>query len=245
MRKLMNNCFCCWVQKGARAPLILSEVPERKASVTIYLSIRPKHVSHKATFKAPMTPFQVLMQSICNYKVVHRMFIRVFPVMLCFFSSLALADATSDIESLIENKQWAQAQRLIQTELDRKTTTAQSPQWRLMQSQVMAGMGKNQEAINALQLLIQEFPELPEPYNNLGVLLAAQGQYESAAEAFLAAIQARPNYKIAFQNLGDLYAAMAKQAYEKAKTLNDNKSVLPPPKPAASSTTTTNTRTLR
>lgn len=245
MRKLMNNCFCCWVQKGARAPLILSEVPERKASVTIYLSIRPKHVSHKATFKAPMTPFQVLMQSICNYKVVHRMFIRVFPVMLCFFSSLALADATSDIESLIENKQWAQAQRLIQTELDRKTTTAQSPQWRLMQSQVMAGMGKNQEAINALQLLIQEFPELPEPYNNLGVLLAAQGQYESAAEAFLAAIQARPNYKVAFQNLGDLYAAMAKQAYEKAKTLNDNKSVLPLPKPAASVTTTTNTRTLR
>jgi tetratricopeptide (TPR) repeat protein len=106
-------------------------------------------------------------------------------------------------------------------------------------------MGKNQEAIHALQTLIQEFPELPEPYNNLGVLLAAQGQYESAAEAFLAAIQARPNYKVAFQNLGDLYTAMARQAYERAKAFNDNKSFLPPPQPAASVTTTTNTRTLR
>lgn len=229
--------------------MILPEVPERKASVTICVSIRPKHVSHKATFKAPMTPFQVPMQSICNYRVIHWIFIRVFPVifpvLLCLFSSLALADATSDIESLIQNKQWTQAQRLIQAELDRKTTTAQSPQWRLMQSQVMAGMGKNQEAVHALQTLIQEFPELPEPYNNLGVLLAAQGQYESAAEAFLAAIQARPNYKVAFQNLGDLYTAMARQAYERAKAFNDNKSLLPPPQPAASVTTTTNTRTLR
>jgi tetratricopeptide (TPR) repeat protein len=196
-----------------------------------------------------MTPFQVPMQSICNDRVLHWIFIRVFPVifpvLLCLFSSLALADALSDIESLIQNKQWTQAQRLLQAELDRKTTTAQSPQWRLMQSQVMAGMGKNQEAIQALQTLIQEFPELPEPYNNLGVLLAAQGQFEPAAEAFLAAIQARPNYKVAFQNLGDLYTAMARQAYDNAKALNDNRSFMPPPLPAASVTTTTNTRSLR
>jgi hypothetical protein len=38
---------------------------------------------------------------------------------------------------------------------------------------------------------------------------------------------------------------MAQQAYAKARSLADDKSVLPPPKPAASVTTTTNTRTLR
>lgn len=173
------------------------------------------------------------------------MLIRVFPVLLCCFSPFALADAIADIESLIQNKQWTQAERLIQAEIDRKASAAQSPQLRLMHSQVMAGLGKNQDATKELQLLIQEFPELPEPYNNLGVLLAAQGQYESAAEAFLTAIQARPNYKVAFQNLGDLYTAMAQLAYAKAKTLANDRSMLPPPKPAASSTTTTNTRTLR
>jgi Flp pilus assembly protein TadD len=129
--------------------------------------------------------------------------------------------------------------------MGRKTPSAQSPQWRLMNSQVLAGLGKTDNAIHELQLLIQEFPELPEPYNNLGVLLAAQGHYESAAEALLSAIQARPNYKVALQNLGDLYLVMAQQAHAKAKLLADDKSLLPLPKPAASVTTTTNIRTLR
>ncbi len=192
-----------------------------------------------------MTPFHPHMQSICNFKVLQRLFIRVFPVWLCLSSPFVLADATADIETLIQNKQWVQAQRLLQTELDRKAPSAQSPQWRLLGSQVMAGIGQTQDAIKTLQALIQEFPELPEPYNNLGVLLAAQGNYEAANQALLLAIQARPNYKIALQNLGDLYTAMAQQAYSKAKGLADDKSLLPAPKPAASVNTTTNTRTLR
>ena len=224
---------------------MLHEVPERKASVTICLSIRPKYVSDNATFKAPMTPFHTQMRTFYNIKLIHQMLIRVFPVLLCLFSPMVLADALSDIETLIQNKQWAQAQRLIQTELNKKEASAQSPQWRLMNSQVLSGQGNTQEAIDVLQSLIQEFPELPEPYNNLGVLLAAQGQFEAAAEALLTAIQARPNYKIAMQNLGDLYTAMAQQAFAKAKTLADDKSLLPLPKPAASITTTTNTRSLR
>jgi tetratricopeptide (TPR) repeat protein len=187
------------------------------------------------------------MRSILNFKVIQRMFIRVFPVWFFLLSAAVWADAVSDLEALIQNKQWDQAQRLIQSELDKKTPSAQSPQWRLMNSQVLAGMGKNQDAIKELQSLIQEFPELPEPYNNLGVLLAAQGNYEAAAEALLSAIQARPNYKVAVQNLGDLYAAMAQQAYAKAKSMAEEKSVLPLPKPAASTTTTTttNSRALR
>lgn len=224
---------------------MLHEVPERKASVTICLSIRPKYVSDKATYKAPMTSYLKPMQSFCNVKLIPQIFIRVFPVLLCFFSPMAMADAVSDLENLIQNKQWVQAQKLIQTELDKKEQAAKLPQWRLMNSQVLSGLGKTQEAIDELQSLIQEFPELPEPYNNLGVLLASQGKFEAAAEALLSAIQARPNYKIALQNLGDLYTAMAQQAYAKAKTLTDEKSLLPLPKPAASVTTTTNTRTLR
>ena len=114
-----------------------------------------------------------------------------------------------------------------------------------MSSQVLAGLGKAEEAIGTLQSLIQDFPELPESYNNLGVLLAAQGQYGAAVEALLGAVQARPNYKVALKNLGDLYTALAQQAYEKANALSDAKSILPLPKPAAEVTTTTNTRTLR
>ena len=95
-----------------------------------------------------------------------------------------------------------------------------------------------------LQALIQEFPELPEPYNNLGVLLAAQGKYDEALSALTSAIQARPHYKIALQNLGDLYTAMAQQAYARAKAVQPAPALLPLPAPAAS-TTTTNIRAVR
>ena len=224
---------------------MLQGQPERKASVTICLSIRPKYVSDKATFEVSMKPFHSFKQTFQIDTAMQRLVMRVFPILLCVFSPMVLADATSDIEGLIQNKQWAQAQRLIQTELDKKEPTAQSPQWRLLNSQVLAGSGNIQAAIDVLQSLIQEFPELPEPYNNLAVLLASQGNYESAAEALHSAIQARPNYKIAIQNLGDLYTAMAQQAYDKAKTMADDKSLLPLPKPAAAITTTTNLRSVR
>ena len=126
-----------------------------------------------------------------------------------------------------------------------KTSSAPSPQWRLMNSQILAGLGQSDKAIEELQSLIQEFPELPEPYNNLGVLYAAQGNYEAAMSAFNSAVQARPNYKIAIQNLGDLYTAMAQQAYAKAKAVQPDPALLPLPAPAATTTTTTNIRAVR
>jgi tetratricopeptide (TPR) repeat protein len=111
-----------------------------------------------------------------------------------------------------------------------------------MHSQILAGQGQVGKAVQELQALIQEFPELPEPYNNLGVLLAAQGKYDEALSALTSAIQARPHYKIALQNLGDLYSAMAQQAYAQAKNAKEDPMLLPLPAPSA---VTTNTQTLR
>ena len=178
----------------------------------------------------------------------HRVLSLVFPILLCFGSSLSWANGSADIEELIRNKQWPQAQQKLQMAIQQAAPSSSkplSPQLRFMHSQILAGQGQVAQAVQELQALIQEFPELPEPHNNLGVLLAAQGKYEAALTALSSALQARPNYKIAHQNLGDLYTAMAQLAYVKAKTLANDRSMLPPPKPAASSTTTTNTRTLR
>ena len=176
---------------------------------------------------------------------IHRVIARVLPLALCFFCSLSRADATAELEELIQNKQWTLAQQRLQTAAQQNPKSAASPQWRMLNSQVLAGQGKRQEAIDLLQALILEFPELPEPYNNLGVLLAAQGQLDEAVTALKAAIQARPNYKVALQNLGDLYTALAQQAYGQAKNAGTSNGLLPLPKPAVQTTTTTNTRTLR
>ncbi len=172
----------------------------------------------------------------------------IFSAWLCLATGLACANAIEEIEELIRNKQWLQAQQKLQVAMGQSAqtpTSAASPQWRLMSSQILAGQGQTGKAIEELQGLIQEFPELPEPYNNLGVLLAAQGQYEGAVAALVSAIQARPNYKIALQNLGDLYTAMAQVAYAQAKNTKEGTGLLPLPAPSAATTTLTNTHTLR
>ena len=67
--------------------------------------------------------------------------------------------------------------------------------------------------------LIEEFPELPEPYNNLAVVRAAQGNLEGARDALEAAIRSVPDYAVAYQNLGDLYLQLAVQRWRHAQKL--------------------------
>jgi len=178
----------------------------------------------------------------------HWVLTRIFPALLCFASGLAWAIDSQEVEELIRNKQWTQAEQTLNLAIKQTASSSSSqvsPQWRLMRSQILAGQGQTAKAVEELQAMIQEFPELPEPYNNLGVILASQGLYEAAASALISAIQARPNYKIALQNLGDLYAAMAQNAYAQAKNIKEGPALLPLPAPAATTTTLTNTHTLR
>jgi Flp pilus assembly protein TadD len=93
-------------------------------------------------------------------------------------------------------------------------------QVRFMRGVILAEQGKTVEATAVFETLIQEFPELPEPYNNLAVIHAAQGRYESAWRLLQQALAAQPNYVTAYENLGDLYLSMAEQAYGKALGLD-------------------------
>jgi tetratricopeptide (TPR) repeat protein len=68
--------------------------------------------------------------------------------------------------------------------------------------------------------LTEDYPELPEPYNNLAVLYAQQKQYDKARTALEMAIRTHPAYAIAYENLGDVYAKLASQAYDKALQLD-------------------------
>ena len=57
--------------------------------------------------------------------------------------------------------------------------------------------------------MLGDYPELPEPHNNLAVLYAQKGDYELARDELEAAIGAAPDYAIAYENLGDIYARLA------------------------------------
>lgn len=91
---------------------------------------------------------------------------------------------------------------------------------RFLKGLILTEQGKQVDAIKVFQSLSEDYPELPEPYNNLAVLYASQGQYDKARNALEMAIRTHPSYATAHENLGDIYAKMASQAYDKALALD-------------------------
>ncbi len=91
---------------------------------------------------------------------------------------------------------------------------------RFLKGLILSDQGKPEAAAEVFTALTEDFPELPEPYNNLAVIHAAQGRYEAALNDLEMAIRANPNYATAHENLGDIHAKMAAAQYEKAIALD-------------------------
>ncbi|MDT3707745.1 MAG: tetratricopeptide repeat protein [Thiobacillus sp.] len=132
-------------------------------------------------------------------------------------SSLVLADEIGDIRQQFQQGDLAGA-------LDRADRyLVQNPgnaQVRFLKGLILDDQGKPDAAIEVFTALTEDYPELPEPYNNLAVIHAAQGRYGSALNALEMAIRARPGYATAHENLGDIHAKMASVAYEEALALD-------------------------
>ncbi|HPU53091.1 MAG TPA: tetratricopeptide repeat protein, partial [Burkholderiaceae bacterium] len=54
-------------------------------------------------------------------------------------------------------------------------THPRDPQLRFLYGVIMAEQKRTDDAINVFEQLTQDFPELPEPHNNLAVVLAGRG----------------------------------------------------------------------
>ncbi len=99
-------------------------------------------------------------------------------------------------------------------------TKPKDAQGRFLKGLILTELNRTNEAIETFSDLTDEFPELPEPYNNLAVLYANQGQFERAKNSLEMAIRTHPAYATAHENLGDIYAKMASMAYNKALQLD-------------------------
>lgn len=87
---------------------------------------------------------------------------------------------------------------------------------RFLQAVMFSESRRSAEAAAAFERLTQDYPELPEPYNNLAVLAAADGQLDRARELLETALRCDPAYYEALQNLGDVHLRLALRAYEQA-----------------------------
>jgi tetratricopeptide (TPR) repeat protein len=102
------------------------------------------------------------------------------------------------------------------------------PQMRFFKGVIQTESGQPADAISTFTKLTEDFPELPEPYNNLAVLHASQSQFDKARAALEMAIRTNPDYATAYDNLGDVYAKLASQAYTKALELDASNTGVPP-----------------
>ncbi|MDR2188753.1 MAG: tetratricopeptide repeat protein [Azonexus sp.] len=133
------------------------------------------------------------------------------------FAAPALADNLPEVQRLIKQGQYAQALEKVDAWLASRPKDAQG---RFLKGVIYTEMNKPTEAIGMFTRLSEDYPELPEPYNNLAVLYAQQQQYDKARTALEMAIRTHPSYAVAYENLGDVYAKLASQAYDKALQLD-------------------------
>ena len=129
------------------------------------------------------------------------------------------ADSVQDLQALVKQGQLSQALEKADQLLASKPRDAQV---RFLRGVILSELNRGAEAITVFQKLTEDYPELPEPYNNLAVLYAQQRQYDKARNALEMAIRTHPSYATAHENLGDIYARLASQAYDKALALDSS-----------------------
>src|SRR6476661_9156506 len=127
------------------------------------------------------------------------------------------SDPLQDANQLFRQGQFDRAMERVNNYLSSRPKDARG---RFLKGLILTEQNKPNDAVKVFTDLSQDYPELPEPYNNLAVLYASQGAYDKARNALESAIRTHPSYATAHENLGDIYAKMASQAYDKALQLD-------------------------
>lgn len=137
-------------------------------------------------------------------------------LLVCAFPAMA-EPTLLEVQTLIKQGQFPAALDKVDQILATKPKDAQT---RFTKGIILTEMNRLNDAAVVYQKLSEDYPELPEPYNNLAVIYASQRQYEKAKTALELAIRTHPAYATAHENLGDVYAKLASQAYDKALQLD-------------------------
>lgn len=140
------------------------------------------------------------------------------------------ADAVYEVNQLLKKGKREQALEQIDAYLAAQPKDAWGrniTQMRFIKGTLLADLHRNEEAIQVFAKLTKDYPDLPEPYNNLAALYAAQGHYEDARDALESGLRTDPAYATTYRNLNEIYARIATAAYD--HTLRASKGGQPAP----------------
>lgn len=125
----------------------------------------------------------------------------------------ALADEAAEVRGLMARGELGTA---LQRAEKNAIANPRNAQARFLHGLVLMDMARDEQALALFTTLAQEYPELPEPPNNIALLHARQGRLELARQSLEVALRNDPTHRVARANLGQIYLMLAVQAWEQA-----------------------------
>jgi Flp pilus assembly protein TadD len=141
---------------------------------------------------------------------------KLLPCALALLSLAALpahADEAAEVRALVTRGELVQALQRVQRAVQDKP---QDAQLRFLHGVVLMDLLRDDEALALFTQMSQEYPELPDPYNNIALLQARAGQLEPARQALETALRNDPGHRRARINLGQVHLLLAVQAWDAA-----------------------------
>jgi len=118
---------------------------------------------------------------------------------------------------LIKQEKFNEAQRFIEVYLKDHPN---DPQMKFWMALLLDKQGEQQASLQLYREITQQYPELPEPHNNLGMALAKMGALDEAKAEFEMALREQPDMANAMENLFQVYLLLTRQTLQKALSLN-------------------------
>lgn len=88
-----------------------------------------------------------------------------------------------------------------------------------LEGRALSESGQSDKAIDVYQAMTTEYPELPEPWNNLSAEYAQRQELDMAERALVTALTIDPNYATALLNLGIVQLMQARESLNHAARL--------------------------
>jgi tetratricopeptide (TPR) repeat protein len=150
---------------------------------------------------------------------------RAVALLLVGIVPMANADELSDVQRLYYAGKGSAAMERAERYL---VAHPKDPSMRFLRGVMLSDSRRDAQAIAEFEKLIEDYPDLAEPYNNLGALYAASGELPRAQATLQQALRINPAYATAHENLGDVYAALANQAYARALQVDPKNTTVVP-----------------
>lgn len=132
------------------------------------------------------------------------------------------SEIAAEIAELLDSGKTQEAMRRIEQRLaeeSRRNDPGVDVQLQFLYARALQASGDTSRAQDIYLDMTAQYPELPEPWNNLASLYWRAGKLDLAEDALNMALTADPGYALAWANLGDLRLTQAAEAYEHARSL--------------------------